>query len=499
MSSVTEPEKKVPVIDDVDVAVAGGGVAGTFAAIAAARNGASTLLIERFASIGGNIGPGMIVSGGMIDTPFHEKLSYESTIYPRLYGIAREFLLRYVDLGGGSIPPFRDKGAQVSREQNYARDSNIASYLAAQMLEESGAQLLVSTQVADPILEENCVRGLFVENKSGRQAVKAKVVIDATGEADVARRAGAPILYPKDCYQEIDEHAPTGMGLGYLVGGVNWEKYDAYRERAEISAEDLEWGREVFPEGYWYEEYRPIIPFVRKGVETGEYKLRESITLDGRSIDLGNIPGYGPMPFRCPSMPGFALGRIMLVRGMDAGNGLHISALEIAFRRRIFEITHFWKNYVPGFEDSFLLYIAPYLGSRGGPCIEGEYTLTMDDCRAGRRFDDVLYLYGENRALRHSCSEGECKWVDMPYRVMLPKKIDGLLAVGRSASGIPDTLLRHRMAAKVMGQAVGTAAALAAKQDISPKKIDVTELQGILLDAGYYLGDRWRLKELGLV
>ena len=122
----------------------------------------------------------------------------------------------------------------------------------------------------------------------------------------------------------------------------------------------------------------------------------------------------------------------------------------------------------------------------------------MDDCRAGRRFDDVMYLYGEFRALRHSCEQGECRWVDMPYRVMLPKGIDGLLAVGRCASGIPDTLLRNRMAAKVMGEACGRAAALAVHTDTVPRKLDVQELQGRLLDAGFYLGDRRRLRELGL-
>ena len=491
MDYVIEPEKSIPVVYDVDVAVAGGGGAGVFAAIAAARNGADTLLIERFGSVGGNIGPGMIVGGFMIGGRAHPKVSYECTVYPRLYGIGKEFVDRYAGLGGKSIPPLA--------RRNYAQDSNLASYVAVQMLKESGVKLLLSTCAADPILEENRVRGLFVENKSGRQAVRAKVVIDATGEADVARRTQAPILCPKTEYHDVDGHAPTGMGLGYHVGGVDWETYETYRKQAQVSDEDLEWGRTALDVSSPYcdaQRYRHLLPLRRIASERGEYKLEGKIELGGRSLDLGTA-GI----FRCWSAPGFAHCSIgpERVEELDAGDGCHISALEAALRSRIVETFLFWKEYVPGFENSTLVCIAPFLGSRGGPCIEGEYTLTMDDCRAGRRFDDVMYLYGEFRALRYTCEQGDPKWTDVPYRIMLPKTIDGLLAVGRSASGIPDTLLRNRMAVKVMGQACGTAAALAAKKGLSPKEIDVKELQGLLLDAGFYLGDRRRLKELGLV
>ena len=105
MDYVVEPKKSIPVVYDVDVVVAGGGVAGVFAAIAAARNGADTLLVERFGSVGGNIGPGMIVGGHMISGRAHQKVSHECTVYPRLYGIGKEFVDRYADLGGSSIPP----------------------------------------------------------------------------------------------------------------------------------------------------------------------------------------------------------------------------------------------------------------------------------------------------------------------------------------------------------------------------------------------------------
>jgi len=452
MSYVVEPEKKIPVVYDVDVAVAGAGVAGVFAAIAAARNGAKTALIERFGSVGGNIGPGMIVAGHMISGRAHEQVWYECTVYPRLYGIGKEFVDRYATTGGRSIPPFADRGGN-----HYAGDASVASYVALKMLEESGVELLLSTCVADPVLEGDCVQGVFVENKSGRQAVKAKVVIDATGEADVARRTPAPILYPKTVYREVDGHAPTGMGLYYLIGGVDWEKYETCVEQAPLSEEDRAWGNQALGEEL-AQRYRHLLPFLRRGAERGEYELKQSVVLDGASIGI-RVGSMGRL-----GVPGLAQGRMSpeRVEELDAGNGRHLSALEAKLRSRIFENAYFWKQHVPGFENSRLLCIAPFLGSRGGPCINGEYTLTMDDCRAGRRFDDVVYIYGEFRALRYTCGQGECRWTDVPYRVMLPKKTDGLLAVGRCASGVPDTLLRNRMAAKVMGQAGGTAAAMAA-------------------------------------
>ena len=122
----------------------------------------------------------------------------------------------------------------------------------------------------------------------------------------------------------------------------------------------------------------------------------------------------------------------------------------------------------------------------------------MDDCREARRFDDVIYLYGEYRAIKYTAEQGDPRWVDVPYRVMVPEAVDGLLATGRSASGRPDTLLRNRMAVKVMGQACGTAAALAARLGSTPRDLDVGKLQRSLLDQGFYLGDQQRMKELDL-
>jgi len=458
-SSVVESEKDIPVVCEADVAVAGAGVSGMMAAIAAAREGAKTVLIDRFGSVGGNIGPGMFVGGSFdgkakLDLYFKKTYVVHPWVLGGFAGLAKEFVERHAMLGGGSVPPYS--------EVSHTRDSNIASYVALTMLEEAGVKLFLSTFAADPICSANRIEGLFIENKTGRQAIRAKVVIDATGEADLARRAHAPVLYPKAEYHELDGHSPTGMGIWSLLAAVDTDRLKADPPERYMRVVDIDNLCQV--------KCGPIYPGTQ-----------------GVASDHSGVVGL----------------KAQIVRPhpkIDAADGQQLSLLEAKLRMIIFETAQDLKKNLPGFEESYLILIAPFLGVRGGPCIQGEYTLTMEDCRAGRRFNDVIYLYGEPRALRHQMQEkGRCEWTDMPYRVMIPRELDGLIAVGRSASGIPDTLLRNRMAVMHMGQAGGIAAALAVAGNVSPRSLNVKHLQERLLDSGFFLGDRARLRELGLL
>lgn len=441
---VKEPAKNVPVAYDVDVVVAGGGISGVFAALAAAREGARTVLIDRFGYVGGSFGPGMMSHQGPIaehgDAPASGPAG--DPVKGGLAGLPREFGREYFVLGSGT-------------PERALADSNKAAYVALKILKEAGVTLMLSAYVADPIMEGNRVCGVFVENKSGRRAVKARIVIDATGEADVARRAGTPILQPKAETYEIDHHSPTGMGIWAVVAGID--------------------------------------PVRFKGMDASEFGAKKDIG-ELAQVGCSGLVEIGPERH----MRGIKAQLVRPHPKVDAGNAEHISLLEAGVRMYIFEFVQHCRKNVPGCEDAYLLFVAPYLGCRGGPCIDGEYTLTMQDCREGKRFDDVIYRYGEPRAFRWMHEHGGVEWTDVPYRVMIPKKTDGLIAVGRSASGIPDTLLRNREGVMYMGQAGGTAAAMAAQSDIEPRVIDVKQLQRKLLKAGFHLGDRARLVELGL-
>ena len=443
MSTWTEPAREIPVVYDVDVAVAGGGVSGVNAALAAARGGADTVLIERQNVLGGNYGPGWRPPGGRreaIKKPREEPTGF--------VGLTAEILKRLEAFGMGQTGP------TVHGAKNWMTESMATEYILLKILQESGVKLMLDTFASDPMRENGSIRGLLVENKSGRGAVRAKVLIDATGEADLARRAGAPIIYPDASYHEMDLHAPTGVGGQYAILGIDWERYGAYLESEPEEPEEPE-------------EPNPIkVPIPRWQV-------------DGIAFGMtGRKPPLEP--------------------GIDVGDGLHISELEEAFHISVFEKVQRWKKELPGFERAELLAITPFLGARGGPCIEGEHVVTMDDVLAGRQFPDNLYVF-IFRPPRPVGTRPPSKWTELPYRCMVPKGIDGLLCTGRSASSIPDTLLRKRHMIGMMGQAAGTAAAMCAAQGVAPRDLDVQPLQRTMLAAGFHLGSDERLWELGLI
>ena len=453
-----EPGRDVPVVLDVDVVVAGAGTAGVFSAIASARLGCRTAMIDRFGYPGGNIGPGMVVGGSFRPESTDPAYKLPIWVYGGPAGIPKEFLERYAAHGGGAIPPFRRSG--------YIRDTSAAVHTAIEMLEEAGVVQMLSAYVGDPIVEQGRFKGVLVENKSGRQAVLAKVVIDDTGEADLSRRAGLEVLQPRASNHELDTHAPNGMGTWVVLGGIDCHRFQTLqKEPVKVPEKDLgELGR-----------------------ITGGNTLNTSYLNDTKWFD------------RKAGLAGFRLSLKRPDSLYDPADGMHISELEKQVRLHGYEIAEYLRLKVPGFEEVYVITIAPFLGVRGGPCIQGQYTMTTRDCREGRKFDDVVLVYGEGRALEYTLKKhGHYLWADVPYRVMLPKGAAGMLAVGRNASCIPDTLLRQRLAAMELGQVGGAAAALSVKNDLSPHELPVRDLQSYLLEEGFYLGDRRRLSELGL-
>lgn len=444
---VIEPEKKIPVAYDVDVAVAGGGIAGMIAALAAARKQAKTLVIDRFGSFGGNMGPGMFGGGSM-----HYALEDDNALVNKigLGGVPEEFLRRIIfsrpnadgiteemckklESAHLNVPELR-VGAGGGLP-GYALDSNTTSYVAFKMMEEGGVQMLLSAYVADPIMKGSKVNGLLVETKSGRQAVKAKVVIDATGEGDVAFRAGAPML-----------NRSPNCGVAFAIKGVDWETYQKHGNPNETG-------------GFHY--VREIDGYPKAGV---------GITLkapkDG--ICFGRTGGGA--------------------EGIDFSDAKQVTLIERKHREHVFEYAAFMRKHARGFENSYLLFVAPYLGARGGRTIDPVQRVTSADLMAQRKFDDVIYIYF------HDKSPGFC---DIPYRIMLPKNIDGLLAAGRSGLYYGPNF-RQRWSVMLNAQAAGLAAALSIAEGVEPRNLNVKKLQKVLVKLGCPLGDEKRIKELDL-
>jgi hypothetical protein len=476
--------RDVPVVADVDVLVAGGGLAGCMAAVAAAREGAKTAVVERFGYLGGNMGPGMYSGGGMC--------------YAFMYDMA------LLDGAGGLVAEFMDRCQGYSRDwtgRDYFRDHQVVAYIWAKMMQENNVATMLNTFISDPLMAKKgsgpvlktdltrfpTVTGLIVENKSGTQAIRAKVVIDATGDADVAFRAGAP----------CDDGAYySHPGCYFAMGGVDVEAYEAWLKDVKVSDDDIAWAGDLNRKlGSWGAgSQRPFFGLFRKAWEAGEYHFIKRIG------DIGAVTvdhGYYRARHGIVGAQVGVADRVLNASVSDrifSGDQAVMNALETGCREYIFETAQFFRRHVPGFAQSHLHVIAPYFHTRGGRSIVAERVLTVKDVEDSSRFDDVVFVaYPSETPLVRP--EGH----DFPYRQLVPKGVNGLLAAGRAAIIQPPTN-RTRWKVLLMGQIAGVAAAQAARDDVTPLQIDVRQLQRTLHGKYHtYLGPDERLRQLGII
>jgi hypothetical protein len=335
------------------------------------------------------------------------------------------------------------------------------------MMEESGVDVMLSTYVADPIMKDGRVSGVFIENKSGRQALLSRIMIDATGDADLARRAG------------LETHwsgGNPGIGLFYAIANVNWE---LFQSSFNVTDSDVDWARNVLDVelGYPAGELSGLIPFARRSWEAGGFRIVQRIDDFGRIVTRSLVM----------TVHGVVKSRAETSGPIDPGDSGQISLLEIRVREYIFELVQFLKAEVPGFSDCYLLTTSPFLGARGGRWIAAEYPISGEDVKEGRQFEDVVYIYFDRRAQTAT---------DIPYRSLVPKGIGGMLAAGRSAAPRGPNI-RARYSMMLMGQAAGIAAGICALEGIEPRDLDHRKVQEKILEWGSTLGDDVRLEELG--
>ena len=409
MNTYVEPARTIPVARDADVIVVGGGPAGLVAAVAGARNGAKTVLVERFGYLGGTATASLMacING------FRNQVKPDATQTVR--GIAEEIVLQLKVLDGLGESPYPQKSYPTTPGQmaySYAIDPEKFKCVTLKLCAEAGVDLMFHTWFCDAIVEECAVRGVVVESKSGRQALMAKVVVDASGDGDVAARAGVPY------WQTVKDEAPR----------LN----DSLMYRVEFGVA------------------RPQVPF--------------ACDFGTNAVVWG--PGVGP------------------IDGVDADQ---ISQAEVNVRLRLYEDFAAKQERHPELVDARVIESPPLLGIRQTRFIEGDYKLTADDAIQGRRFHDVvaisscpiIHYYGFRRYLEH---EG----YDIPYRCLVPKRVDNLLLAGRCISSEQQPYESHRAMVPIMaiGQAAGTAAALSAQAGVTPRRLDVSSLQEALVNQG---------------
>lgn len=401
--NIKEDARSIPVIDSADVLVLGGGPAGCAAAIAAARLGRDVLLVERYGYLGGMATGGLVILYAEYDRA--------------LGGIVSEIGKRIIADGGRMVETNR----AVKNEPFF--NPELYKYICLDMALKANVRLLFHAWAVGARLKESAIDAVIIESKSGRQALKAKVVVDCTGDADTAEWTGVPFENTLDS---------GGLGIDFIYGNVD---FDAFRQFTTYNPD--EWKR------------------VRTAAR------EQNIDWEPWYIGLNDRAWFNT------SYKG------------DPVNVQDLSKCEIELRLRIMKHWEFYRKNVPGFIDATIMLTATQIGVRFSRQILGEHVLTMDDLNAGK-FNDTIGKVCPNVRLKEGIL------CDVPYRCLVPKKIDNLLYAGRCISATREVIGRIRAltGCTVIGQGAGVAAALSIAENSPPRKLQIDKLQKTLRDQG---------------
>jgi hypothetical protein len=428
---------------EADVIVVGGGPGGHSAAVAASRSGVKTVLLERYGHLGG-----MATGGIVIQIPHMSDGGKD----PVIAGLSLEWLERLDKIGGTLRPRMEDIGSSDAKlvkkwsrffgnvingkiEHTAWVDPELLKCILNDMAGEAGIKLLLHSWGVRALTEDNQVKGVVFESKSGRQAILGKVIIDATGDGDLLPSAGADF----DASFEPKARSAT-LALVFRLGNCDYQKYCDFKESEPQKFEQL-------------------------------------------MNQLAEVAGTRLLPL--PSPRNDVLWFNNWIPDLQSTKVEDLTKLEVDMRKVMLKGHAFLKKNFPTFENSFILDTASQTGTRGGRRVIGEYILTRDNLKRNTKFTDTVAVFPR----LGPPGEGPVKHIYIPYRVLVPQKIDNLLVAGRSfssdfSSNNMANLIPHCIA---MGQAAGTAAAMAVQHNITPRKVEYRDLQRNLIKQGVVL------------
>lgn len=435
---MTAESRDLPVLERADVVVIGSGSAGSVAAIASARTGADTLLIERYGFLGGT-------STMVLDTFYGFYPPGEQTRRV-VGGIPWEIVSR-----------LKERGMMLERPNSYGAGTGVTydpetlKVVWEETALQAGVRLRFHTLCAGVLLEDEAITGLIVAGKMGLGKVLARVIIDASGDADICFHAGVP-------FQSAGEDGPPqSLTTTFRLGNVQVERALAVK--------------------------RPQLEELMKRANlSGQYRLPRE---DG-SVHITPLPGV-------------VATNMTRIAQIDATDPAQLTQAETEGRRQALEYVRFLKAEVPGYEQAYLINFSTQAGVRETRRVYGEYRLTREDVLAARKFADAIAQCGAPIEDHHPGSGTRWEYIpnsqtyDIPYRCLLPLKRENLLMAGRCLSATHDAhaSVRSMGQCMAMGQAAGTAAALAVSTRQAPRQLSVQSLQQRLLADGVLLaGDR---------
>jgi hypothetical protein len=458
MRFLTLPPRQARLAADTEVLVVGGGPSGIAAALGAAAAGAKVILVERYGFLGGNATAALVMPLAVFYTQEPDReASGAATFFPTdhgrgvpvITGVLQKLVHRLVQAGGAMAP-------SPANGNTVPFDPEIFKMVVMDLLTEAGVKVLLHAFASD-VFEDGKFQGGVFETKSGPVVIRAKVVVDCTGDGDLAARAGA-------VYEVGRETDGLVQPMTLMFRMIDFEKagFEAY-----VKEHPGQW-RGVH--GLW--------DLIRKATAAGELNLaREDILLFGTPHDRELAVNST---------------RVINVLGTDVWD---LTYAEWASRRQLRQIVSFLRRHVPGFENSYVAQSGAHIGVRETRRIIGEYILTAEDILTARKFDDAIARGSYPIDIHNPEGKGTLlqrlpagESYDIPLRCLTPLKIDNILVAGRCISGTHEAHSSYRVMPISMatGQAAGACAAIAARTARSTRKVPAVEVQAELAHQGAF-------------
>ena len=442
MKTIKFPQIDIPVIGEYDVIIVGGGTSGAFAGIAAAREGLKTLIIEQLGCLGGSATAGLVMP----------------------------LMSSYIKDKDGNCPigievleRLRDIDAAYSDNIQFF-DTAMLKIVLEDLVSESGADLLYHTSIISVIVKDEKITHIIVNNKDGLKGFAAEYVIDATGDADIAVMAGVPFESGK--VDKINQP----LSLRFEMGGIQFDEFHAFMQKLGNSSVK-----------YFAMNTPGMKELLNKAKEDGVL-TRQDITY----FQAFGIPGRPDgMAFNCPE----------LLPKENIIDAAFLTKKQVEGKKAILRLRKFLREYIPGFQNAYITEIAGMLGIRESRRIHSEYIMTIHDILMYKKFNDAvtqsaypLDVHGKDNQMEglmgydKTTPENERYW-EVPFRVMIPLKIQNMLVTGRCAGFdfLTQSATRIQPICRAMGEAAGIGTAFAFKEKKAFKDIDFSWIKNRMI------------------